>query len=136
VYPARLDPARIRLADVAPPACSSCYGAKPTERHVDFGAAYDGPVVPLGDSDNVVGLVGHSIDDLLICEECLSAAAALLGLRAQAGLEAQIEQLEAGNSHLATELAITKRELEATRALAAIRTEQDPRRPGKRPARA
>lgn len=68
---------KIRLAEHAPVACASCYGQYTDRRHVDFGAAYDGPVLPSGaETKGVVGLV---VDDLIVCEECLSAAAKLIG---------------------------------------------------------
>jgi hypothetical protein len=57
---------RIHLADPAPPHCSGCFQQKPQERHVDFGAAYDGPVVPA--LEGTVGVVGHVIEDLILCE--------------------------------------------------------------------
>lgn len=93
-----MEPGHIRLTDVAPPYCSACFGPKITERHVDFGAAWDGPVVP--SLQHVVGVVGHTIDDLVICEECVIRAARLLGLTRNDELERQNAQLEAANSEL------------------------------------
>lgn len=65
------DAAQIRLAETPPPACAACNGQYPERRHVDFGASYDGPVLD--------GAKAMQIDDLIVCEECLSAAAALIG---------------------------------------------------------
>jgi hypothetical protein len=64
----------MRLAHVTPPACSGCFQQKLTVRHVDFDVAYDGPSMmnPQG---------GHQpIDDLILCEDCLRTAGALVGL--------------------------------------------------------
>jgi hypothetical protein len=89
---------RIHIAEPAPPRCSGCFQQKPQERHVDFGAAYDGPVVPA--AENVAGLVGHVIDDLILCETCITEAAQLVGLGNAAALTAERDQLEAGNREL------------------------------------
>lgn len=73
-----MEPARVRLAEPAPPYCSGCFGAKPNMRHVDMGAAWDGPMLePL---KGAVGVIGHSIDDLVLCEDCIKAAAELVDL--------------------------------------------------------
>lgn len=60
-----------KIADRTPPACASCFQAGSEKRYVDFEAAYDGPVIP-GSPEN------QPIDDLVICEECLAEAFALL----------------------------------------------------------
>jgi hypothetical protein len=65
---------RIRLAETNPAHCSACFQGKPQSRHIDFGAAWDGPVIP-GE-----GVVQHVIDDLIICEACLRDAGRQLGL--------------------------------------------------------
>lgn len=88
--------AKIRVAEVAPSYCSSCFSQKPDELHVDFGAYYDGPVLD--------GAKAQQIDDLFLCEECLSAAAALVPsitgkLQEQiAALGERIADLQAANS--------------------------------------
>lgn len=61
----------MRLAETLPVRCSACFGQKVGQLHVDFEAAWDGPI--LNDDGMRV-----SIDDLFICEECLRDAAALL----------------------------------------------------------
>ena len=94
---------RIQIAEPAPPRCSACFQAKPQETHVDFGAAYDGPVVPA--AENVAGLVGHVIDDLILCETCITEAAKLIGLDNAAAVIAERDQLEAGNRELRAKLA-------------------------------
>lgn len=64
---------RIHLVDIAPPHCSACFQAKPQSPHVDFGAAWDGPVI--GE-----GVTQHVIDDLVICKTCLIDAGRQIGL--------------------------------------------------------
>ena len=89
---------RIALAEPAPPHCSGCFQQKPQQRHVDFGAAYDGPTVPA--LEGAVGVVGHNIEDLILCEDCLATAAALIGLADAGALIAERDQLEAANREL------------------------------------
>jgi len=52
--------------------CAACYGQYTDRRYVDFEAAYDGPVLD--------GAIKVAIDDLVICEHCLQAAAKMIGL--------------------------------------------------------
>jgi hypothetical protein len=56
--------------------CSSCFQAKPGTLHVDFDAAWDGPVL----QDAVGEPITHTIDELVICESCLEEAAKLIGM--------------------------------------------------------
>lgn len=62
--------------------CASCYQQDPTARHIDFSAAYDGPVIP--GSPKIV------IDDLILCEKCLQTAFDILDPQ---GLKVEIERL-------------------------------------------
>jgi hypothetical protein len=71
-----------RLASHRPPYCAACF-QHPEGRCVDFEAAYDGPVIP-GTPEPV------PVDDLVICESCLSEAFALLDPQ---GLRETIEEL-------------------------------------------
>lgn len=100
MYPHGMAADRIRLAEPAPPHCSGCFQQKPQQPHVDFGAAYDGPTVPA--LENTVGVVGHTIDDLILCEDCLRTAAGLIGLCDPGAVVAERDQLEAslGELHL------------------------------------
>jgi hypothetical protein len=82
---------QMKIASPNPPHCASCYQAKSPERHVDFGAAYDGPVMA-GDPD-VEGQVTVAIDDLIVCETCLKEAAELVGLGDVEELKAQIDNM-------------------------------------------
>jgi hypothetical protein len=74
---------KIRLAEHAPPACASCFSQRPDAPHVDFGAYYDGPVLD--------GAKHMQIDDLVICEQCLTEAASLVGLTRQEDLEERLK---------------------------------------------
>ena len=62
----------MRIADPNPAFCSSCFQQRFKMIHIDFQVAWDGPVI------NHEGL-RMSIDDLIICQECMLAAASLLG---------------------------------------------------------
>lgn len=130
-----MDPARIRLAPKSPAYCAACFSPHPGERHIDFGAAYDGPMVP--SLVNVAGLTAQSIDELIVCETCVKRAAALLGLgdveAAEQGLDdaraatdvlheqiaaykdhiAQLEQVRASDERLASLLPRPKRKATA-----------------------
>lgn len=71
-----MDASEIRKAQPPPSHCSSCFGQYPDREHVDFCAVWEGPVV----EHKSVGVTPVSIDELIICETCIRAAAALLGL--------------------------------------------------------
>lgn len=64
----------MRIAETTPPYCSACFGQEPDAKYVDFESAWDGPVIDEGNG------LKQSIDDLIICERCLMAAANLKGL--------------------------------------------------------
>jgi hypothetical protein len=68
----------------------SCGGQYPDRRHVDFGSAGDYGMVP---SQNVAGGKMVSVDDLVVCDECLTAAAAVLGLGDTTEAEQRIDRL-------------------------------------------
>lgn len=72
------DEGKIKLAQRPPTYCSSCFGQHPQERHIDFGSYWDGPVVQ--PRDTITGTEQVQIDDLVICENCIKRAAAVLGL--------------------------------------------------------
>lgn len=79
---------KFHLASPPPSHCSSCFGQYTERRHVDFSANYDGPVL-----QNVVGGVMTSIDELIICETCLTHAAKLIGLEPPGESQQELEQL-------------------------------------------
>ena len=97
---------KIKLAEVPPTYCSSCFGQMPQDRHVDFGAYWDGPVIEPKNTENGVQQV--QIDDLVICETCIIRAAGILGLvnapdlvEQVRHLKARVQHLEQGNADLA-----------------------------------
>lgn len=67
-----------------PAYCASCYQQDPV-RYVDFEAAYDGPVIP--------GAPHVTVDDLIICENCLGSAFALLDPKGKDQTIAELEQV-------------------------------------------
>jgi hypothetical protein len=74
-----MDATQIHLTETPPVACASCYGQYTDRAHVDFGATYDGPVLNQVDVIST-GVTNVQIDELIICDHCLNAAAALIGL--------------------------------------------------------
>lgn len=78
----------MKIADTTPAYCSSCFGQYPEQVYVDFESAWDGPIIDEGNGMKI------SIDDLVICESCLTAAANLNGLDATKSLKE--ENLELG----------------------------------------
>lgn len=93
----------MRLTEVPPAACSACFLAQPELRHVDFDVAWDGPMFPGGvaGADGEQAGVAVSIDDLILCENCLRAAAAHVGMTDPAETAAELEQLREANRVLA-----------------------------------
>jgi hypothetical protein len=95
--------AKIRLADKPPVACASCGGQYTDRTHVDFGAAWDGPMLSAG--DDTAGVIGVSVDDLVICDECLTAGARLLGLVDPDKVKGELEALAAQHEQVTERLA-------------------------------
>jgi hypothetical protein len=62
----------LKIALTTPAACASCFGQYPDRTHIDFEAAYDGPVINSDDN------IKMPVDDLIVCDECLQQAARLL----------------------------------------------------------
>lgn len=81
-----------------PAYCSACFSQNPQLRHVDFDAAWDGPVL-----DHESG-IKQVIDDLILCEECIGAAARLLGY-----VPASDDKMAAENQRLRTELTASRK---------------------------
>lgn len=69
--------------------CSACFQAKPGTPHVDFEAAWDGPVEVEGEGKPIT----HAIDELVICEDCLAQAAETLGY-VKSDLTDRVKELE------------------------------------------
>ena len=80
----------MRRANPNPPFCSCCFQAKPQTLHIDFEAAFDGPVI--NNEDNIK----MSIDDLIICKDCLEAAAQIVGF--VNAIELKVENRELGEA--------------------------------------
>lgn len=76
----------MKLTNIPPAYCSSCFNQDPEALHVDMEAYWDGPV-PEAKGD---GYDAVAIDDLVVCEACVREAASLLPefIPAQAELEA------------------------------------------------
>ena len=101
-----MDSSRIHLAEVPPAFCAACYSAKPQLRHVDFGAAYEGPTFAASDMEHpVVGGLVVTVDDLIVCEECLALAAKVIGLGDATELTTQLEDAQATIDRLSDQLA-------------------------------
>jgi hypothetical protein len=82
----------VRIASPNPVCCAACY-AQGSGRHVDFEAATDGPIVV--DEGGVArtwagGTV--SVDEIILCEACVRAAAELLAIEPTV-MEAQAQEL-------------------------------------------
>jgi hypothetical protein len=109
--------AKIRLAETAPAACASCRRRDPDERHVDFGAAGDYGMAPA--PDDIAGAKLVSIDDLIVCERCLTDAASVLGLEDVGAQRHEAERLEreceTANAQLAAVTSQLERLAEAQR---------------------
>lgn len=63
----------MRVVDTAT-YCSSCHCQDTKAKYVDFDAYWDGPTL------DTEGQIKVPIDDLVLCETCLSAAAGLIGM--------------------------------------------------------
>lgn len=112
---------RIHLAAVPPPFCAACHNPKPQSRFVDFDAAFEGPSFAAGDDAGVTGGGPVTSDELVICEECLTFAAAELGL---GNVEEALEQaagLAGELERMSDRLAVQAAHIEALEAAAASR---------------
>lgn len=59
----------VKIAPQPPAYCAGCFASKNGKRFVDLGAAYDGPTI----RDAAGGR--QSIDDNIVCEDCIREAA-------------------------------------------------------------
>lgn len=94
-----------RLAESRPPYCAACFQHPGGLRCVDFEAAYDGPVVP-GTPEPV------PVDDLVLCEQCLAEAFAILDPQ---GLKQTIAELEQVVREQANEIAAKDKAVKAAK---------------------
>ncbi|HLY82954.1 MAG TPA: hypothetical protein VKQ71_08205 [Acidimicrobiales bacterium] len=70
-----------------PAYCSACYNQNPSKQHLDFDAAAERG---FGDRDDGLKI---SMDDLILCEDCVREAARLIGMRDAGELEHDLETL-------------------------------------------
>lgn len=117
---------RIHIAEPSPPYCSGCFAGRPDKTHVDLGAAWDGPVVeplrnvagePDGDTGpQIAGYAPHTIDDLILCEDCVRTAARLIGLEDAGRLRAQLAERDAAVERAQGQLAAMQGKVDALEA--------------------
>lgn len=85
----------MKLADIPPVVCSSCYGQYPDRRHVDFESAWDGPTfaqgVTIAEGVTRTNLT-VAVDDLFLCENCIRDAGRLVGLEPAGDMQARLEE--------------------------------------------
>lgn len=87
----------MRLTDTPPVRCSACFGQYVDRRHVDFEVAWEGPTFNegiAGRDGEITNTIAVSVDDLIICEECMKAAGKLLDLEESDVLLENMEQVE------------------------------------------
>lgn len=86
----------MKPASTPPAYCVGCYQQKPDKRHVDFDAAFDGPTFDMPE-------VGHGIrmqiDDLILCEDCITHAGKLIGLVNADALKEENQELGEALEH-------------------------------------
>lgn len=116
-----------KLAAAAPAYCSVCFGQYPDRRHVDFDAAWDGPVIDSGNG------MKQAIDDLIMCENCVRRGAEILALDdvaapEMAALVEQVETLKALNEGQRKYIAQLEATVQAKQAVPR-RPKVDPRKP-------
>ena len=100
----------MRIAETPPVFCTACYNQQPQKAHIDWETSYDGPVIDNGIADRDGKITNHlrvSIDELVVCEDCVKAAARLLGMGEEAGEELALLR---ANAQVLTEEAVGLRE--------------------------
>jgi hypothetical protein len=90
----------VRLTDHAPIACSSCGHQDVEMKHVDFEAAWDGPVISRTENGDVL-----PIDDLIVCEQCVREAAQLFDLTTRFDAKKMRDQVKLLEAELADKTA-------------------------------
>jgi hypothetical protein len=76
-----------------PPYCSACFDQKPQKQYIDFDAAADRGWAP----------DGQSMDDLILCEDCIKSAAVLLGMRDTKEVATELRRLANENARMRRE---------------------------------
>lgn len=98
----------------APIHCANCYQQEPGI-HIQFPAAFDGPVLNQNEKLLGSGVEVQAIDELVLCEKCLKAAAKLIGLQNVPDLLAEREAQKLEMEHVEEEL---RQARQATKVLA------------------
>ena len=100
-----------QIQECPPPSmCSSCYAQQPDKRHVDFSSSWDGPVLTTGSEQNPTRV---SIDELILCEDCLATAAKVIGLENPQQAMAERDEAVARAEELSERLAGALKALDA-----------------------
>lgn len=99
-----------KIAEAEPFFCAACHGRPEGARYIDFEAYYDGPVI----NEDGIKL---TIDDLVICDQCLGAAARLIGFVEASDDRTAVENrdLKASNLKLSKIVASQNKAVESTR---------------------
>lgn len=102
-----MDAARIHIAQESPPFCSACFNPDPGGVHVDFEAVVESPVFAAGYGGDVAGdgQVVASSDQLILCQGCVKAAAALVGFGDIEQLHAQLAEMAERENAMSDRLA-------------------------------
>lgn len=112
----------VSIAPTPPAVCAGCFNSKNGKRFVDLGAAYDGPTF--------VDAAGgrQSVDDNIVCEDCIREAARALDLA-----EHPVRETELRAERAERDVADWRRYAEGLEQLLAHRPEPKKRPPGRPP---
>lgn len=83
----------MKLCETPPVVCSACFLQKTDQPHVDFDASWDGPSFPDGvaTEDGVQDHIPVTIDELILCSDCLRSAHSLLAEGDDPGLVPRLQ---------------------------------------------
>lgn len=91
----------MRQASRPPAYCAGCFQQKPETRHIDFEAFFDGPVMNMPEVGPGIKV---AIDDLVLCEDCVTNAAKMLGWVEGKAIKQENDELgealEMANAHI------------------------------------
>jgi hypothetical protein len=116
------------MADTPPVRCSACFGQYVDRDHVDFEASWDGPVVEGGyiGENGLESNIRVSIDELVLCENCVRDAAALVGFGDVEKLSAELAQKDQQLADMETRLRNAGSEVMALKTALGIEKEHGP----------
>lgn len=119
----------MRAAESAPAYCSGCFQSRPEMRHVDLEVAWDGPTLTEGvaTGEGIQNTVAVTIDDLVLCEECVRCAAGLIDMVDPDTQSAELEQLRESNRLLVEKVRGLEDYASRMEAAVAARPERDRR---------